>query len=98
MAVGHPQQLQAPTASPALGHQLLTRIYGKTAMALIRHGPHIQAGPQALQRPVPLVAGTQQKGTSLLGMGHPQEGGEGDQEALINRERSWRGEGHTDTL
>jgi hypothetical protein len=98
MAMGHPEHVHASPAAPALGHELLAGVDGEAVMPLLGNGPHVAAGPQAFQRPGLLLPASQQQRATLLGIGHLQQGAKSDQEALINTQRSWRGEGHTDTL
>ena len=99
MAVGHPQQLQATSAPPALGLQLLAGVDGEAPMALLGPRPTVAAGPELLQ--LPAAAGltrAEQQGAALL-RGHSlQPASQQDQQALIDSQNGWRGDRHTDTL
>ena len=96
--MGHPEHVQSSPPAPALGHELLPWVHGEAAMPLLGSGPNVATGPQVFQRPGLLLPASQQQRAALLGIGHLQQGAKSDQEALINTQRSWRGEGHTDTL
>jgi hypothetical protein len=99
MAVGDTEQLQAAVPTPALGLQLLAGVHSETALALVRPRPAVAAGPEMLEPPAAIgLPRAQQQGASLLGCHDLQPAPQQDQQALIDSQDGWRGDGHTDTL
>ncbi len=79
--MGRTQHLQPPLAPPLLGNQLLARVNREAVTTLLGPRPGVAAGPDPAQAPDLTDAGTQQQGTTFLGLGAHQDPAQNGEQA-----------------
>lgn len=89
VTVRHADHAQTPLPAPALRVQLLPGVERKTAVALRRIGPAVQAGPDLLHTGASSGAAKQER-AALCRAGSAQNALQSDQGAAINGDPNWR--------
>ena len=87
--MSHADHTQTPLPAPALSLQLLPGIKRKTAAALRRIGPAVEAGPDLLHMGAAAGSAKQQR-AALSRAGGAQNALQGDQGTAINGDPNWR--------